>query len=136
VRAFLDAEELVREEIEVEVRPSSPTTDPRSGWPLTVPPLVILWVGERPLAVRLRSVVAISRFPTNPRLANLIEGESSALGFAVERMPKPASGDCSRSPRARGGLGSSSSGFGGPALPTPRHAAARSVGVVALDEAA
>ena len=54
MRAFLEAEELVREEIEVEVRPSSPTTDPRSGWPLTVPPLVILWVGERPLAVRLR----------------------------------------------------------------------------------
>jgi hypothetical protein len=88
VRAFLEAEELVREEIEVEVRPSSPTTDPRSGWPLTVPPLVILWVGERPLAVRLRSVVAISRFPTNPRLANLVEGEGSALGFAVERMPE------------------------------------------------
>ena len=78
----------MREEIEVEVRPSSPTADPRSGWPLSVPPLIILWVGERPLAVRLRSVVAISRFPTNPRLANLIEGESSALGFAIERMPE------------------------------------------------
>jgi hypothetical protein len=86
VRAFLEAEELVREEIEVEVRPSAPTTDPRSGWPLSVPPMVILWIGERPLAVRLRSVVAISRFPTNPRLANLLEGEASAGGFAVERM--------------------------------------------------
>jgi hypothetical protein len=88
VRAFLEAEELVREEIEVEVRPSSPTTDPRSGWPLAVPPLVILWMGERPLSVRLRSVVAISRFPTNPRLANLVEGEASAMGFAVQRMPE------------------------------------------------
>ena len=68
-------------------RPGTPPRT-RSGWPLTVPPLVILWVGERPLAVRLRSVVAISRFPTNPRLANLIEGESSAMGFAIERMPE------------------------------------------------
>jgi len=33
-------------------------------------------------------VVAISRFPTNPRLATLIEGEASAMGFAVERMPE------------------------------------------------
>ena len=78
----------MRDEVEVEVRPSTPTTDPRSGWPLTVPPLVILWVGERPLAVRLRAVVAISRFPTNARLANLVEGEAAAQGFAVERMPE------------------------------------------------
>jgi len=53
-----------------------------------MPPLVILWMGERPLSVRLRSVVAISRFPTNPRLANLVEGEASAMGFAVQRMPE------------------------------------------------
>ena len=88
MRAFIDAEELVRDEIEVEVRASAPTTDPRSGWPMTVPPLVILWVGERPLAVRLRAVVAISRFPTNARLANLVEGQASAMGFAVQRMPE------------------------------------------------
>ena len=88
VRAFLQATELVREEIEVEVRQSQPTTDPRSGWPLPVPPLVILWMAERPLAVKLRAVVAISRFPTNPRLANLVEGEAAAAGFAVERMPE------------------------------------------------
>ena len=86
VRAFLGALELVRDEIEVEVRPSEPTTDPRSGWPMNVPPLVILWVGERPLAVRLRSAVAISRFATSPRLANLLETEAAASGFAVERM--------------------------------------------------
>ena len=47
-----------------------------------MPPLVILWVGERPLAVRLRSVVAVSRFATHPRVANLVEGEASAMGFA------------------------------------------------------
>ncbi|MEA2331548.1 MAG: hypothetical protein QOH58_1686 [Thermoleophilaceae bacterium] len=68
------------------MRASDPTTDPRSGWPLTVPPLVILWVGERPLAVRLRNAVAISRFATNPRLANLLETEAIAAGLAVERM--------------------------------------------------
>jgi hypothetical protein len=88
VRSFLRAEGFVRGELEVEVRALQPTTDPRSGRPLPVPPLVILWVGERPLAVRLRSVVAVSRFATLPRLASLLEGEAHAGGFAVQRMPE------------------------------------------------
>jgi hypothetical protein len=88
VRAFLRGEDYVRAELEVEARPSPPTTDPRSGQLLRVPPLVILWAGERPLAVRLRSVVAISRFPTMPRLASLLEGEAQAAGFPVQRMPE------------------------------------------------
>ena len=86
VRAFLRGSELVRGELEVEVRESPSTTDPRSGRPMAVPPLVILWAGERPLAVRLRSVVAVSRFATMPRLASLLEGEAYSAGFAVERM--------------------------------------------------
>jgi hypothetical protein len=88
VRAFLAAQEFVRGELEVEVRPSPPTSDPRSGLPLQVPPLVILWAGERPLAVRLRNVVAVSSFATFPRLASLLEGEAYACGFAVERIPE------------------------------------------------
>ena len=88
VRAFLRAEEMVRGELEVEVRTSEPTSDPRSGRPMPVPPLVILWTGERPLAVRLRSVVAVSRFALMPRLASLLEGEAYSAGFAVERMPE------------------------------------------------
>jgi hypothetical protein len=88
VRAFLRGEELVRGELEVEVRLSAPTSDPRSGRTLGVPPLVILWTGERPLAVRLRSVVAVSRFALMPRLASLLEGEAYSAGFAVERMPE------------------------------------------------
>jgi hypothetical protein len=86
VRAFLRAEELVRGELEVEVRSSPTTTDPRSGRAVPVPPLVILWAGERPMAVRLRSVVAVSRFATMPRLASLVEHDARAHGFAVERM--------------------------------------------------
>jgi hypothetical protein len=86
VRAFLRGTELVRGEIEVEVRESPPTSDPRSGRPMPVPPIVILWSGERPLAVRLRSVVAVSRFATIPRLATLLEAEAASAGFAVERI--------------------------------------------------
>jgi hypothetical protein len=86
VRAFLRGTELVRGELEVEVRESPPTSDPRSGRPMAVPPIVILWAGERPLAVRLRSVVAVSRFATIPRLATLLEGEAAGAGFAVERI--------------------------------------------------
>ena len=88
VRAFLKGAELVRGELEVEVRESPPTTDPRSGRPMAVPPLVILWAGERPIAVRLRAVVAVSRFATMPRLAGLLEAEAQAAGFAVERIPE------------------------------------------------
>jgi hypothetical protein len=88
VRAFLGGNEFVRGELEVEVRECPPTTDPRSDRPMAVPPLVILWAGERPLAVRLRSVVAVSRFATEPRLASLLEGEAHSSGFAVEQMPE------------------------------------------------
>jgi hypothetical protein len=86
VRAFLIGSEFVHGEVEVEVRESPPTTDPRSDRPMPVPPLVILWAGERPLAVRLRSAVVVSRFATMPGLASLVEGEAHASGFAVERM--------------------------------------------------
>jgi hypothetical protein len=88
VRAFLRGSEFVRGELEVEVRESPPTTDPRSDRPMPVPPLVILWAGERPMAVRLRSIVAISRFATMPRVASLLEGEAHSSGFAVEQMPE------------------------------------------------
>ncbi len=88
MRAFLSGHEYSRGELEVELRESPPTSDPRSGLPLDVPALAILWVGERPLAVRLRSVIAVSRFPTIPWLASLLEGEAQAAGFGVERMPE------------------------------------------------
>ena len=88
VRAFLRGSAFVRGELEVEVRESQPTTDPRSDRLMPVPPLVILWAGERPLAVRLRSVVAVSRFATLPRLASFLEGEAHSSGFGVEQMPE------------------------------------------------
>ncbi|HEV3378715.1 MAG TPA: hypothetical protein VG126_15700 [Thermoleophilaceae bacterium] len=88
VRAFLRGSEFVRGELEVEVRECLPTTDPRSDRVMPVPPLVILWSGERPLAVRLRSVVAVSRFPTMPHLVSLLDGEARSAGFAVEQMPE------------------------------------------------
>jgi hypothetical protein len=79
---------MTRGPVEVELRESQPTTDPRSGVPLSVPPIAVLWVAERPVAVRLRGVVAVSRFPPDPRLGTLLEGESLAAGLAVERMPE------------------------------------------------
>jgi hypothetical protein len=88
VRAFLRAEELLEGQFEVELRESPPTTDPRSGRPVAVPPLLILWVKERPLAVRVRSVVAISRFPPSPRLATLLEAEGLAGGLGIEHIPE------------------------------------------------
>ena len=83
-RAFLRAEPFSRGPVAVELRVMSPTTDPRSGRPLLVPPVVVLWWEERPLAVRVRTVVAISTFPPNQRLASLVEGDCLAAG--VERM--------------------------------------------------
>ena len=86
VDALLAGRPLAYGKIEVEVRDSPPTTDPRSGGPVAVPPLVILWVAERPVAVRLRSVLAVSRFTYPPGLASLLEADAPVMGLAIERM--------------------------------------------------
>ena len=88
VQAFLSAKPISRGSIEVELRESPPTSDPRSGRPLFVPPVVVLWIEERPVAVRVRTVVAISRFPPEPRLVSTLEADCLAAGLAVERMPE------------------------------------------------
>jgi hypothetical protein len=86
VRAFLRAEPYSRGPVGVELREMPPTTDPRSGRELLVPPVVVLWWEERPLAVRVRTVVALSTFPPNARLAADTEADSLAAGLDIERM--------------------------------------------------
>ena len=88
VQAFLQARPLSQGPLEVELRESPHTSDPRSGVPLLVPPLVVLWIEERPVAVRVRTVVAISRFPPEPRLVSMLEADCLAAGLAVERIPE------------------------------------------------
>jgi hypothetical protein len=88
VQAFLGAKPFTRGPLEVELRESAATTDPRSGHPLPVPPVVVLWIEERPVAVRVRTVVAISRFPPEPRLVSVLEGDCLAAGLVVERLPE------------------------------------------------
>ena len=88
MEAFLGAKPHSRGSLEVEVRDSAPTTDPRSGKPMLVPPVVVLWIAERPVAVRVRSVVAISRFPPEPRMVSTLEAGCLAAGLGVERMPE------------------------------------------------
>jgi hypothetical protein len=90
VQAFLGAKSLSRGPLEVELRESPPTTDPRSGRRVPVPPVVVLWIEERPVAVRVRTVAAISRFPPEPRLVSMLEADCLASGLAVERMPEAA----------------------------------------------
>jgi hypothetical protein len=75
-------------QLEVELRECLPTTDPRSGRPVYVPPVSILWLEERPLAVRVHDVVAVSAFPPVPRLGTLVTTESQANGLAVEQLPE------------------------------------------------
>ena len=88
VQAFLQASPLSRGSLEVELRAAPQTSDPRSGEPVLVPPLVVLWIEERPVAVRVRGVVAMSRFPPEPRLVSMLEGDCLAAGLAVERIPE------------------------------------------------
>jgi hypothetical protein len=88
IQAFLQAKELSRGPLEVELRESPHTTDPRSGEPILVPPLILLWIEERPVAVRLRDVVVVSRFPPEPRLVSMLEADCLAAGLGVERMPE------------------------------------------------
>ena len=72
----------------MEIRESPPTSDPRSGRPLPVPPVVVLWIEERPVAVRVRTIVAISRFPPEPRLVSMLEADCIAAGLGIERIPE------------------------------------------------
>ena len=88
VQAFLQARPLSRGSLEVELRAAPQTSDPRSGEPVLVPPLVVLWIEERPVAVRVRTVVAMSRFPPEPRLVAMLEADCMAAGLAVERIPE------------------------------------------------
>jgi hypothetical protein len=88
VQAFLQARPLSRGSLEVELRAAPKTSDPRSGEPVLVPPLVVLWIEERPVAVRVRGVVAMSRFPPEPRLVSMLEADCLAVGLAVERIPE------------------------------------------------
>jgi hypothetical protein len=88
VQAFLQARPLSRGSLEVELRAAPQTSDPRSGEPVLVPPLVILWIEERPVDVRVRTVVAMSRFPPEPRLVSMLEADCMAAGLAIERIPE------------------------------------------------
>ncbi len=88
VQAFLQARPLSRGSLEVELRAAPQTSDPRSGEPVLVPPLVVLWIEERPVAVRVRNIVAMSRFPPEPRLVSALEADCLATGLAVERIPE------------------------------------------------
>ena len=76
VRAFLRGETMRLGQLEVELRESPETTDPRSGSPVYVPPVSILWLEERPIAVRVHDVVAVKPFPPVPRLADVVAGAS------------------------------------------------------------
>src|SRR5512132_2382869 len=86
VHAFLRCERMVRGPLEIELRDCPPTTDPRSGRVVAVPPLVVLWVWERPHAVRVRTLIAVNRFPPNARLVTLLEDRALLAGVPVERV--------------------------------------------------
>jgi hypothetical protein len=86
VQAFLDARPVSGGPLEVELRELGPTTDPRSGERIDVPPMAVLWVEERPLAVLLRDVVALSPYPTDPELSEDLEADCIAAGLPVEHM--------------------------------------------------
>src|SRR3712207_2623697 len=88
VQAVLGAKAPSRGPLEDEPGDPPPTTDPRNGKPMTVPPVVVLWIEERPVAVRVRTVVAISRFPPEPRMVAMLEADCLAAGLGVERMPE------------------------------------------------
>lgn len=90
IHAFLQAQPTTRGALEVEVREIPPTTDPRSGRLVAVPPLVVLWIEDRPLAARVRGVVALNRFPPAPRLATALEADCVAAGLAIERLCEAA----------------------------------------------
>jgi hypothetical protein len=90
LQAFLDSQPLSGGPLEVELRELDPTSDPRSGLEVEVPPMVVLWVEERPLAVRLREVVAVCPSPSGPGLSVAVEADCLSAGLAVEHMGEAA----------------------------------------------
>src|SRR3954463_7784253 len=86
VRSFLRCETLVRGPLGAGRGESAPTTDPRSGRRVGVPPLIVLWVWERPHAVRVRSVIAVNRFPPQARVVEMLEDQAAASGLPLERV--------------------------------------------------
>lgn len=88
VRAFLRGETMRVGQLEIELRESPQTTDPRSGYPVFVPPVSILWLDERPIAVRVHDVVAVNSFPPHPRLGDLVVDVAEANGLPVEHLPE------------------------------------------------
>lgn len=88
VRAFLRGETMRLGQLEVELRESPPTTDPRSGRPVLVPPVSILWLDERPIAVRVHDIVALNCFPPEPRVSDLVAATAEANGLPVEQLPE------------------------------------------------
>lgn len=89
-RAFVRSQRFDTGALTVELRESPPTTDPRCGSPVAVPPLVILWSQDRPLAVLLRGVVVMSRMAQSSRLGGLLEDCADAAGLPVERLGEAA----------------------------------------------
>ena len=89
-RAFLRAERYDSGSLTVELRPSPATTDPRSGAPVAVPPLVILWVEDRPLAVLLRGVVATSTMAQSSRLGVIVAERALVAGLPIEHLSEAA----------------------------------------------
>lgn len=90
VRAFMLSNPCICVPFEVELRGAPPTTDPRDGTEIPVPPVVILWEAERPLAVGLRTVVAVAPYPQHARVIGLLEATALDAGLAVERVHEGA----------------------------------------------
>jgi hypothetical protein len=86
LRAFFRCEEYNGGGLDVELRPMAPTTDPRSGRSVWVPPVVILWLQDRPLAVRVRSVVALNSFAPLVELALTLERFAEDHGLPLEHV--------------------------------------------------
>ena len=86
LRAFFRCEEYNGGGLDVELRPMPPTTDPRSGRTVWVPPVIILWLEERPLAVRVRSVIALNTYSPLVGLSTMIERYAEEHGLPLENV--------------------------------------------------
>jgi hypothetical protein len=89
VCAFLGCSDARGSRLQSEVRAGRPTTDPRSGEPITGEPTVILWCEDQPVAALVGTVVLINRAAREAEHRRLVADEAARRGRDVQQVREP-----------------------------------------------
>ncbi len=89
VCAFFGCVDAHGSRLQSEVRPGRPTTDPRSGEPISGDPTAILWCEDQPVAALIGPVVLLNRGARDPGHRRLVAEEADRRGRDVQQVREP-----------------------------------------------